>query len=145
MSGTSTCYSEPSMTVCYAPNSKGRGRHTSDTFLPPIEETTASIISPAAYLFIVCDAILNALLGREDYSLRAHRHTYFPPLHRRQLHYVSTHEATSGAVNLSGAESVSRLRRHPFARGRCAALHWRLNALPHTPEQVRPASLPFVG
>lgn len=63
------------MTVCYAPNSKGRGRHTSDTFLPPIEETTASIISPAAHWFIVCDAIFNALSGREDCSLRARRHT----------------------------------------------------------------------
>jgi len=145
MSGTSTCFSESSVTVCYAPNSKGRGLHTSDTFLPPIEETTASIIRPAAHRFIVCAAIFNALSGREDCSLRARRHTYIPPLRRRQLHYGSTHEATSGAVNLSGAERVSRLRRHPFARGRCAALHWRLNALPHTPEQVRPASLPFVS
>jgi len=63
------------MPVCYAPNSNGRGRHTFDTFLPPIEETTASIISPTAHLFIVCDALFNALSGREDYSLQARRHT----------------------------------------------------------------------
>lgn len=51
-SETYTCFSEPSMPVCYSPNSNGRGRHTFDTFLPPIEETTASIISPPAFFII---------------------------------------------------------------------------------------------
>lgn len=40
-------------------------------------------------------------------------------------------------------ERVSRLRRHPFARGRFAVLHWRLNALPHTPEASSPDKFPF--
>ena len=40
-------------------------------------------------------------------------------------------------------EIVSRLRRHPFARGRCASLHWRFNALPHTPEASSPDKFPF--
>ena len=92
----------------------------------------------------VRDATLNALSGREDCSLRARRHT--SSLHctaANSIAFQSTKPRVARSI-CRVKERVSRLRRHPFARGRCAALHWRLNALPHTPEQVRPASLPFV-
>ena len=36
-SATSACFSDSSMPVCYFPNSEAHGRHTHDTFLPPIE------------------------------------------------------------------------------------------------------------
>lgn len=113
--------------------------------VPPTHRGTADGISTHGNLSsIVRDATLNALSGREDYSLQARRHT--SSLHCTAANSI-TFQSTKPRVARSICrvkERVSRLRRHPFARGRCAALHWRLNALPHTPEQVRPASLPFV-
>ena len=113
--------------------------------VPPTHRGTADGISTHGNLSShVRDATLNALSGREDYSLRARRHT--SSLHctaDNSIAFQSTKPRVARSI-CRVKERVSRLRRHPFARGRCAALHWRLNALPHTPEQVRPASLPFV-
>lgn len=49
---------------------------------------------------------------------------FLPPLHRRQLHYVSIHEATSGAVNLSGKGESVKATSPPLCKGslRCARL-----------------------
>ena len=113
--------------------------------VPPTHRGKADGISTHGNLSShVRDATFNALSGREDYSLRARRHT--SSLHctaDNSIAFQSTKPRVARSI-CRVKERVSRLRRHPFARGRCAALHWRLNALPHTPEQVRPASLPFV-
>ena len=49
---------------------------------------------------------------------------FLPPLHRRQLHCVSIHEATSGAVNLSGKGESVKATSPPLCKGslRCAPL-----------------------
>ena len=50
-SATSACFSDSSMPVCYFPNSEAHGRHTHDTFLPPIEEQpTAFQLTPTFHL-----------------------------------------------------------------------------------------------
>ena len=112
--------------------------------LPTHRGTADSISTHGNLSSHVRDATLNAHSGREDCSLRARRHT--SSLHctaANSIAFQSTKPRVARSI-CRVKERVSRLRRHPFARGRCAALHWRLNALPHTPEQVRPASLPFV-
>ena len=43
---TSTCFSEPSMPVCFAPFSISHGLHTQAAFLPPIEEAADFIPNP---------------------------------------------------------------------------------------------------
>lgn len=91
--------------------------------------------------FFACGTSFTALSGREDYSLRAPRHTFRTPFRRSQLHCSPTHEATSGAVSLAGKGESVKATSPPLCK---RSFHWRLNALPHTPEQVRPTSFLFV-
>lgn len=90
---------------------------------------------------IVRDATLNALLGREDYSLRARRHT--SSLHctaDNSIAFQSTKPRVARSI-CRVKERVSRLRRHPFARGRFTGDSTPCHTLP---KQVRPTSFLFV-
>ena len=112
--------------------------------VPSTHRGTADGISTHGILSsIVRDATLIALSGREDCSLRVRRHT-------SSLHCTAANSITFQSTKPRVAQSVwrvkervSRLRRHPFARGRCVSLHWRLYALPHTPEASSPDKFPF--
>ena len=90
--------------------------------------------------FFACGTSFTALSGREDYSLRAPRHTFRTPFRRSQLHCSPTHEATSGAVSLAGKGESVKATSPPLCK---RSFHWRLNALPHTPEASSPDKFPF--
>ena len=90
--------------------------------------------------YFACGSSFTALSGREDYSLRARRHTFRTPFRRSQLHCSPTHEATSGAVSLAGKGESVKATSPPLCKG---SFHWRLNALPHTPETSSPDKFPF--
>lgn len=135
-SATSACFSDSSMPVCYFPNSEAHGRHTHDTLLflrrlrkrqadyPPIEETTASIISPAAAVVKRLRRLIQHPVGQRGLFAPGASAYFLPPLHRRQLHCVSIHEATSGEVNLSGKGESVKATSPPLCKGslRCAPL-----------------------
>ena len=90
--------------------------------------------------FFACGTSFTAHSGREDCSLRARRHTFRTPFRRSQLHCSPTHEATSGAVSLAGKGESVKATSPPLCKG---SFHWRLNALPHTPETSSPDKFPF--
>lgn len=90
--------------------------------------------------FFACGTSFTAHSGREDCSLRARRHTFRTPFRRSQLHCSPTHEATSGAVSLAGKGESVKATSPPLCKG---SFHWRLNALPHTPEASSPDKFPF--
>ena len=108
---------------------------------PPTHRGTSDGISTHGTLSShVRDATLNAHSGREDNSLRARRHTFRTPFRSSQLHCSPTHEATSGAVSLAGKGESVKATSPPLCKG---SFHWRLNALPHTPEASSPDKFPF--
>lgn len=90
--------------------------------------------------YFACGTSFTAHSGREDISLRARRHTFRTPFRRSQLHCSPTHEATSGAVSLAGKGECVKATSPPLCKG---SFHWRLNALPHTPETSSPDKFPF--
>ena len=87
--------------------------------VPPTHRGKADGISTHGNLSShVRDATFNALSGREDYSLRARRHT--SSLHctaDNSIAFQSTKPRVARSI-CRVKERVSRLRRHPFARGR---------------------------
>ena len=110
--------------------------------VPPTHRGTADGISTHGNLSShVRDATFNALSGREDYSLRARRHT--SSLHctaDNSIAFQSTKPRVARSI-CRVKERVSRLRRHPFARGRFTGDSTPCHTLP---KQVRPTSFLFV-
>lgn len=109
---------------------------------PPTHRGKADGISTHGNLSShVRDATFNALSGREDYSLRARRHT--SSLHctaDNSIAFQSTKPRVARSI-CRVKERVSRLRRHPFARGRFTGDSTPCHTLP---KQVRPTSFLFV-
>ena len=88
-----------------------------------------------------CGTSFTAHSGREDYSLRARRHT--SSLHctaANSIAFQSTKPRVARSI-CRVKERVSRLRRHPFARGRFTGDSTPCHTLP---KQVRPTSFLFV-
>ena len=110
--------------------------------VPPTHRGTADGISTHGNLSShVRDATFNALSGKEDYSLRARRHT--SSLHctaDNSIAFQSTKPRVARSI-CRVKERVSRLRRHPFARGRFTGDSTPCHTLP---KQVRPTSFLFV-
>ena len=128
------------MPVCFAPSYISRGLHTQATFLPPIEVAADFITSPRHFQVIACGTSIERPVGQRGFIAPGASSYFISPLCPRQLHCTLPTKPTRGAVNVSGTESVSRLRRHPLQ----GSLRWqRSTPVPHTPEASSPGTSPF--